>query len=107
MWKIEYYNARVKKEIDDFPPGILASYRHIVGLMVKYGPSLKMPYAKPMGNGLWEIRAKGREGIGRAFYVAIHQEEILILHSFIKKTQQTPKHELEIAIRRLKEAQNG
>ncbi len=107
MWKIVYYNQRVKTETDNFPVGIRASYRRILDMMIEYGPNLKMPYAKSMGKGLWEIRAKGREGIGRAFYVTIHDDQIMILHSFIKKTQKTPKHELDTAIRRLKEVQKN
>ena len=50
-----------------------------------------------MGAGLFEVRAKGREGIGRAFYCAIVGQRIVILHAFIKKTEQTPVRELEIA----------
>jgi len=56
-----------------------------------------------MGAGLFEIRAKGREGIGRALFCTVKCLEIVILHSFIKKTQRTPKKELEKARRRMKE----
>jgi phage-related protein len=56
-----------------------------------------------MGGGLFEIRAKGREGIGRAFYCARIGQRIVILHAFIKKTEQTPQRELEIGRARLKE----
>ena len=60
-----------------------------------------------MGQGLFELRCKGKEGAGRAFYCTIIGRQIIILHSFIKKTQQTPDLELKIARRRLKEINRG
>ena len=56
-----------------------------------------------MGDGLFEIRAKGKEGIGRSFFAIAVENEIIILHSFVKKSQKTPKKELEKARKRLKE----
>jgi len=56
-----------------------------------------------MGGGLFEIRARGKEGIGRSLFCTAKDREIVILHSFIKKTQKTPKKELEMARKRLKE----
>ena len=57
------------------------------------------------GNGLFELRAKGKEGIGRAFYCFQVGQRIVILHGFIKKTQTTPDDELALARKRLKEVQ--
>ncbi len=71
------------------------------------GPNLGLPYTKPFGDGLFEIRAKGVEGIGRAFFCSLVSRKILILHGFVKKTQQTPNKELKIARKRLKEVQRG
>ena len=56
-----------------------------------------------MGGGLFEVRAKGREGIGRAFYCSVIGQRIVILHAFIKKSEQTPTRELEAARARLRE----
>lgn len=71
------------------------------------GPNLGMPYTRAMGSGLFEIRAKGREGIGRAFYCTVVENKIMILHSIIKKTQKTPKQDLDLAIKRMKEVKNA
>jgi phage-related protein len=60
-----------------------------------------------MGQGLFELRCKGPEGIGRAFYCTLVGREIVILHSVIKKTQVTPEKELAIARKRLKEVRNA
>jgi phage-related protein len=56
-----------------------------------------------MGGGLFEIRAKGRGGIGRAFYCTVIGRRIMILHAFTKKSEQIPQRELETARARLKE----
>jgi phage-related protein len=52
---------------------------------------------------LFEIRARGREGTGRAFFCTVIGERIVILHGFLKKTEQTPLRELEVARTRLRE----
>jgi phage-related protein len=101
-WKITYYN-RVESGLAKWPTKILAKYMFIISLMRKHGPNLGEPYTKAFGDGLFEIRAKGQEGIGRAFFCTSIGQEIVVLHQFIKKTQKTPKKELEIAYKRLKE----
>ena len=60
-----------------------------------------------LGNGLFEIRAKAEEGIGRVFFCTMVGRKIIILHSFIKKTDKTPKRELDIALTRQKEVINN
>jgi phage-related protein len=102
-WKITFFNQKVETEVLAFPAGILANLLHILEMIEEFGPALGKPHTAPMGGGLFEIRAKGKEGIGRAFFCAVKGQEIVILHSFIKKTQRTPKKELEKARRRLKE----
>ena len=61
------------------------------------------PYTASMGDGLFEIRAKGKEGIGRSLFCTIKGQEIIILHSFIKKSKKTPKKEIDLARKRMKE----
>lgn len=102
-WKITFFNYKVEAEVLAFPAGILANFLHILELIEDLGPALGKPHTAPLGSGLFEIRAKGREGIGRAFFCAVKDREIVILHSFVKKTQRAPKKELEKARRRLKE----
>ncbi len=72
-------------------------------MIEELGPNLGKPHTASMGGGLFEIRAKGKEGIGRSFFAIVVNNEIVILHSFIKKSQKTPKKELEKARKRLKE----
>ena len=102
-WTIIYYSDAVQQEIDRWPVGIRAVYARITERMVVFGPHLGMPYTRALGDGLFEIRAKGHEGLGRAFFCTIVGQEILILHSFTKKSKRTPLKELNTARRRLKE----
>ncbi|MEX0739019.1 MAG: type II toxin-antitoxin system RelE/ParE family toxin [Pseudohongiella sp.] len=59
-----------------------------------------------MGSGLFEIRARGKEGIGRSLFCTVKGQEIIILNSFVKKTQKTPKKEIDKARKRKKELKN-
>ena len=71
--------------------------------MVSIGPNLGEPHSKAFGNGLFELRLKGAEGIARVFYCTQIGRRIVMLHSFLKKSTKTPKRELETAESRLKE----
>jgi phage-related protein len=102
-WEIQYYSEAVRREIEAWPVGIRAMYARITERMEVFGPPLGMPFTRPMGGGLFELRAKGKEGIGRAFFCTAVGHIILILHAFIKKSQQTPRRDLELARRRLRE----
>lgn len=68
-----------------------------------YGPNLGMPHTRAMGEGLFELRLKAAEGIARVFYCTIVERQIVVLHQFQKKSQKTPKREIEIARKRMKE----
>ena len=102
-WQVTFYNEKVEEETLGFPKGILANFIHIVEMIEDFGPALGKPYTAPMGHGLFEIRAKGKEGIGRSLYCTMMGKEIVILNSFIKKPQKTPKKELDLAKKRMKE----
>lgn len=106
-YTIEYFHMRVKVEIETWPAGILADFARIAELLTEFGPNLRMPHSRAMGGGLFELRPRGREGIGRAFYCFVIGQRVMILHAFIKKTQDTPEQELKIARKRMKEVQNG
>ena len=106
-YTIEFYSELVQDEILDWPDGIQASFTRITEMMAVHGSNLGLPYTRAFGEGLFEIRAKGREGIGRAFFCTLIGRRVVILHGFIKKTEQTPTKELRTARQRLNEVQNG
>ena len=102
-WTLSYYNERVARTIGSWPAGIRARFFELAKKMLTYGPNLGMPHTRAMGGGLFEVRASGSEGIGRALYVTVARRRIVVVHAFIKKTEQTPQHELAIARARSKE----
>ena len=71
--------------------------------MCIYGANLGMPHTKAMKDGLFEMRMKSKEGIGRVFYCTLVNKRIVMLHSFLKKTQKIPSKEIKIAISRMNE----
>jgi len=103
---LTYYNERVKQQVMSLPAGILADYIHLTDLMQNHGANLQMPHSRAMGGGLFELRPKAKEGIGRIFYCTQVGQIIVILHSFVKKTNATPTADLQLARKRLKEVKH-
>ena len=102
-YQLLFFNASVQANIQDWPTQVFASFVRITEQMEVSGPDLGLPYTKAMGGGLFEIRARGSEGTGRAFFCCVKEQKILVLHGFIKKTQTTPRRELRLAIKRMKD----
>ena len=102
-WTIIYHNEEVREWVDDLPIGIRAFYARIAEKMKLHGPNLGMPFTRAMGDGLFEMRAHGKEGIARVFYCTVVDCTVVVLHGFIKKTDKTPTKELQLARRRMKE----
>jgi phage-related protein len=106
MWSILFFNDRVQREIEEWPVGVYADFLRLTELLEEGGLDLRMPHSRAMKDGLFELRCKGPEGIGRAFYCTQVGRELVILHSIIKKTQATPAKDLELARKRQKEVKS-
>ena len=106
-FEIEYFHSRVLMEIESWPVDVLADYARLVELLREHGPNLRLPHSRALGDGLFELRPRGRSGIGRAFYCFLVGKRIVVVHTFVKKTQHTPDKELKLARKRMKEVQHG
>ncbi len=106
-YAIGYYSDNVEKDILALPDTLAARYIVLARRMVAVGPNLGEPHTKSMGDGLLELRLKGAEGIARVFYCTQVGRRFVMLHSFVKKTNRTPKRELETALNRMKEVKHG
>lgn len=102
-WTISFYSEKVEKETLNLPAGILANFLHIAELIEDLGPDLGRPHTATLGGGLFEIRAKGREGIARSVFCTVKGQEIVILTTVIKKSNQIPKRKMDTARKRMKE----
>ena len=103
-WSVEFLDKSALDVLRDLPSDIQASFARIVGLIEGYGlERVREPYVKQLEGRLWEMRMKGRDGIARAAYVTATGKRVVIVHVFAKKTQKTPRREIEYALRRAKE----
>jgi phage-related protein len=73
---------------------------------VQFGWPLGMPLVEKLDAGIWEIRTHLKSKIARVFFT-IHENNIILLHGFIKKTQKTPHQELDLAKHRLRQLKKG
>ena len=62
-----------------------------------------MPYCRPLGHGLWEVRSDLAGGRIARLIFCIAEGEMIMLHGFEKKTRKTPKTDIEIARKRMRE----
>ena len=83
------------------------SYLEIFQMLSKHGIDLGLPFVKPLESKIYEIRAKDKSGIYRVLYFAHKDRTFILLHGFQKKTKKTPKKEIDIALKRMKEEKNG
>jgi len=104
--RVEILNAEVRNELEIMPADIRASFERIVGLIQAFGlEKVHEPYVKHLQGPLWEMRLKGRDGIARALYVTAIGRRLVVVRAFVKKTQKTPRREIELALKRVKEVQ--
>ncbi|EKD98194.1 MAG: hypothetical protein ACD_23C00543G0003 [uncultured bacterium] len=102
-YTIGYYSEAVQEQILSLPDTLAARYIVLTRRMVALGPNLGEPHTKAFGQGLFEMRLKGAEGIARVFFCTLVGRRIVMLHSFVKKSDRTPLREREIAQSRMKE----
>jgi len=63
---------------------------------VQIGWPLGMPLVRSLGGGMWEVRIKLENRIARVLFV-LDGATMVLLHGFIKKQQETPKQDLDLA----------
>ena len=69
----------------------------LVSILEQYGNQLREPYSKPLGDGIFELRAKVGTDISRVLYFFYYEGRIVLTHGFVKKTKKTPPSEIEYA----------
>lgn len=103
-WTVEFLDEDVQAVLGAMPVDIRAAFRRIVEMIEAYGlERMREPYVKHLEGPVWEMRMKGRDGIARAAYVTATGKRVVVVHVFPKKTQKTPRREIETALRRAKE----
>ena len=104
MWTVETLNQTVDDELEALPDDQRARFIWITDLIKSHGlEKVHEPYVKYLEQGLWEIRMKGRDGISRAVYVIARSKRVVVVRVFKKKTQKTPRKEINLALKRAEE----
>jgi phage-related protein len=101
-WTIEFADNRVETALDALQPRFVARFIRYAERMEIFGPDLGMPHTRAMGEGLYELRLKGPDGLARVFYCVLGNRRIVMLHVFVKKSAKTPFRELMTARERLR-----
>lgn len=107
-WKIEFYQsadgkASAKDWFDEQEPKVKARLGRIFDLLKEEGIAVGEPHVKHLLDKLYEIRAEQNTNIYRVIYFVYTGKRFILLHGFQKKTQKTPKKELDLAAQRMKE----
>jgi phage-related protein len=103
-WTVSFVNSAAEAELAALPADMVARFLRIGDLIRSFGlTAMREPYVKHLSGKLWEIRLKGREGIARSIYVAASGQRVVVLRTFVKKSQKMPRAEMEIALARMKE----
>jgi phage-related protein len=102
MWQIEFYKKENGEEpasdfIKTLNPKFIAKILREIDILRQYGNECREPVSKPLGGGLFELRIKLATDISRILYFFCDGRKIVLINGFIKKTQRTPKNELEKA----------
>ena len=106
-WVVELLDDRVREELDVLPADMKARFRRIVELIQDYGfDRVREPHVRHLEGSLWEMRLKGKDGISRAIYVTARGRRVVVVRVFVKKTQKTPRREIDLALERAKEVSN-
>ena len=106
-YTIKYYSEEVEEQILALPDTSAARNVVLTSRMIAVGANLGPPHTDSMGDGLFELRLKGAEGIARVFFCTLVGRRIIMLHSFVKKTPKTPKREIKVAQTRMKEIKHA
>jgi phage-related protein len=105
-WTFVFVNSEAKAELDALSADVRASFERIVKLVQAFGlERVHEPYIKHIEGPIWEMRLRGRDRIARALYLTASRRRVVILRVFVKKTQKTPRREIELARRRAQEVE--
>jgi len=104
MFDVEYYELpNGKKPVETFLDSLEMKMRvkalGSIDILAEFGNTLREPYSKAVGKGLFELRIKFAGDITRIFYFFVVDNKIILTNGFIKKTRKTPMNEIALAMK--------
>jgi|Napbiome12C3dose_1001474.scaffolds.fasta_scaffold00057_3 phage-related protein len=96
---VVFLDAKTKADLLSLEKPSISKSLKLIKLLEKFGNKLGMPYSKQILHNLYELRAREQQEI-RIFY-CLHQNQAVVVHFFIKKSQKTPQREIKTALARI------
>lgn len=102
MFQVEFYEKEdgdipVEKFLNSLDIKMRNKILMILNVLQERGNQLREPYSKHLEDGIFEVRGKVGNDISRVLYFFYYNGKIIMTNGFIKKTQKTPKSEIELA----------
>ncbi len=102
MYQVEYYETSDGKQpviefLESLDTKMCAKLIGLIDILEEYGPALRMPYSEALTDGIFELRCKQGSDITRVLYFFYIGKQIVITNGFIKKTNKTPRREIQLA----------
>lgn len=102
MYIVEFYSlasgeAPIQEFLDSLEPKMQAKVFRTIDLLEQYGPELRLPYSRSLGDGIFELRIKQGSDITRVLYFFFVGKKVILSNGFVKKTQKTPISEIKLA----------
>jgi len=93
----------VEEFLDSMTPKMRAKIYGMLGILQEKGNRLCEPYSKHLDDGIFELRCKFGNDTTRILYIFFYEKRIVLTNGFVKKTQKTPREEIQIAKKRRKD----
>jgi phage-related protein len=100
-----YRNSNGREPVREWLKELPRRDRGIIGEDIKdveFAWPLGLPLVRSLGHGLWEVRSTLTQGRIARIIFCVAGGSMVLLHGFIKKTQTTPRQEIELALQRMK-----
>ena len=108
--EVRFYRSSNENEpVREWLKSLRREDKKVIGEDIKtmqYGWPIGMPVVRKLGTGIWEVRSRITDGIARVLFT-VDGDLMILLHGFIKKSQKTPKEDLNLALKRMKEVKRG
>ena len=103
-WTVGFFSDAALAEVRALPQDMRTKFERIVNMIEAHGlERMREPYVKHVEGKLWEMRLIGSDGIARSLYVTASGRRVVVLRTFVKKTQKAPRREIELALERAKD----
>lgn len=104
MYEIIFYDKEdgkvpVEEFLNSLSPKLLAKTLKNIDLLEKFGNNLREPFSKKLVDGIFELITKQSSDITRILYFFVIDKKIVLTNGFVKKSNKTPKFEIELAIK--------